>query len=239
MINVTIIPVLDDNYAYLLEGENGETGIVDPGEAAPVILELERRGLRPDIIFNTHHHGDHIAGNAEFKRLHDAKLAAPEKEQSRIDGIDIKLAEGTSFSFGGEPVHILETPGHTRGGLCIHFPESKILFTGDTLFSMGCGRLFEGTPAQMWESFGKIKALPDETQIFCGHEYTLSNGEFCLCIEPDNPALRRRMEEVRTLRDQGQPTLPVTLGIEKQTNAFLRAGSAERFAELRALKDRK
>lgn len=237
MIDVYIIPVLNDNYAYVLDAQNGECAVVDPGEAGPVIAFLDERALRPSLIFNTHHHGDHTGGNTALISRYGCDLAAPSSEGARISGVTIPLAEGTAFSFGGETVQVLETPGHTAGHICLYFPQSRLLFSGDTLFSMGCGRLFEGTAAQMWNSFEKILSLPDETKIFCGHEYTLANGKFCLRIEPENRDIQNRMREAKALRAEGKPTLPVTLGIEKKTNVFLRAGSAERFAELRALKD--
>jgi hydroxyacylglutathione hydrolase len=173
---------------------------------------------------NTHHHWDHVNGiPALQKAFPDIAVYTPENRPSE---------------FGGERLETLETPGHTLDHISYYFPESGMAFTGDTLFSMGCGRLFEGTPEQMWKSLQKIAALPDETQIYCGHEYTLSNGRFCLSVEPENEALQKRMKEVETLRAEGKPTLPVSLALEKQTNVFLRAGSAERFAELRALKDK-
>ncbi len=237
MINVTIIPILEDNYAYLLEFKSGETVIVDPGEAGPIIDVLREKNLSLDFILNTHHHSDHIAGNHDLKNAYNAKIAGPAKDSYRIADINIELQEGSTFQFGEEETQILETPGHTTGGICIYFPASKIIFTGDTVFSMSCGRLFEGTPEQMWESFQKIMALPDNTKLYCGHEYTQANGQFCLTIEPDNPDLKARMEEVDALRIEGKPTLPSTIGLEKQTNAFLRAGSAERFAEIRVMKD--
>lgn len=238
MMSVSLIPVHKDNYSYLLEAEDGSVGIVDPGEAAPVIAALEARGLKPDVILITHHHWDHIDGIAGLLDWHPCPVAGPASETARIAPLDILLDEKCAFAFGGEAVRVLETPGHTRGSICLHFPESRLLFSGDTLFSLGCGRLFEGTPAQMWDSLQKIIALPDDTRIYCGHEYTLANAEFCLSIEPDNPALHTRIEEAKALRAQGLSTLPVSLGIEKDTNVFLRAGSLARFAELRALKDR-
>ncbi len=238
MINVTLIPVLNDNYAYVLESDNGDVGVVDPGEAAPVIEYLESKGLKPNVIFATHHHGDHIAGIPQMLEWHRCKVAGPSKEMGRIENMDILLDEFSAETFGGEPYDVLETPGHTKGHISIHFPESKLLFVGDTLFVMGCGRLFEGTPEQMWESFEKITALPDDTQIYCGHEYTLSNAEFCLKVEPENDNLKTRYEDVKTLREQNKPTIPTTLGEEKKTNVFLRAGNAEKFGEYRLIKDR-
>jgi hydroxyacylglutathione hydrolase len=237
MMETRIIPVLKDNYAYLLLGENGETAIVDPGEAAPVISALDAHGLSLDYILNTHHHGDHIAGNMELKARYSAKIAGPAKEEARIKDMDILLSEGDTFSFGNENICILETPGHTRGHICFYFPQSRAAFTGDTLFLMSTGRLFEGSAEQMWESLEKIMALPGETNIYCGHEYTLENGIFCQSVEPENEDLKKRMHEVRNLRTRSMPTVPATLALEKKTNVFLRAGSAARYAEIRALKD--
>lgn len=237
MANITIIPVLSDNYAYLLEAENGCVAIVDPGEAGPVQEFLERKGLRLDYILNTHHHGDHTGGNAALKSAYGAKLAGPAKETGRIAGMDILLSEDSDFSLGPEPVTILETPGHTRGGLTYYLPKTGAAFTGDTLFSMGCGKLFEGTAGQMWHSLQKIMALPEDTKLYPGHEYSLANAEFCLSEEPDNNDLRARLREVKAARAQSLPTIPVSLALEKKTNSFLRAGSAEKFAHLRARKD--
>jgi hydroxyacylglutathione hydrolase len=237
MLKVHIIPILQDNYTYILEASNA-VAIVDPGEAAPVIEYLDSHNLKPTLIFNTHHHGDHIAGNAEIIERYRCKLAGPKSEIGRIPNMDILLSEAEEFSFAGESIHILETPGHTRGHIALYFPSGKTLFTGDTLFSLGCGRLFEGDAQTMWNSLQKIMVLPDETQIYCGHEYTLSNGKFCLSIEPENAALQARMREVEILRVQNKPTLPVTLGTEKKTNVFLNAKTAENFGRLRALKDK-
>lgn len=238
-MKVHILPILDDNYSYILENENGDVAVIDPGEAAPIIDWLEQNNKRLTHIINTHHHGDHIAGNKELQEKYSAILAAPKADMHRIPGVDIELEEGTTFTFGGEEAQIIDTPGHTVGHIALYFPNSKALFCGDTLFSMGCGRLFEGTAEQMWNSFEKIMDLPDDTLIYPGHEYTQSNGEFCLRIDPDNTELKQRMNEVIDLRAQNLPTIPTTLGLEKQTNAFLRAGSAKEFAKIRALKDQR
>lgn len=237
-MDVIIIPILKDNYAYLLLSGNGETAVVDPGEAAPVIAELEKRGLELDYILSTHHHADHIGGNTDLmNRYNKAKLVGPAAEQDRIDNMDIQVHDGDILSFGAEDFKTIATPGHTRGAVCYYFPRSQIVFTGDTLFSLSCGRLFEGTPEEMWNSLQKLAALPDETKMYCGHEYTLSNAEFCLKIEPENIELKKRLEHVRGLREKNLPSLPSTIGLEKKANAFLRAGSAENFAHIRKLKD--
>jgi hydroxyacylglutathione hydrolase len=237
MITVTTIPILQDNYTYLVETSDGVTAIIDPGEAAPIMRTLELLDLKLDYILNTHHHGDHVAGNFALKDKYGAKILAPEKEKDRIKMVDVGLSEGSALKLGKEEVKIIETPGHTKGGICFFFKNSRALFTGDTLFSLGCGRLIEGTAEEMWGSLQKILMLPDTTNIYCGHEYTKNNGEFCLSVEPDNTDLQNRMTEVRNLRNSGQPTLPVRLDLEKKTNVFLRAGNAKRFAELRQMKD--
>ncbi len=233
MIEVTIIPVLKDNYAYLIRAADGTNAIVDPGEAAPVIETLERLGLKLDFILNTHHHGDHTAGNAALKAKYGATVLAPEAERGRIPAVDRGMRGGEVFMLGGEAMHTIETPGHTLGAVCLHFPESKVLFTGDTLFLMGCGRLFEGTPAQMHDSLAKIAALPDETLIYCGHEYTVEATEFCLSIEPDNQDLKQRQIAERAKEARGEPTVPATLALEKKTNVFLRAQTLEQFTAYR------
>ena len=222
MTAVHIVPILQDNYVYIVVGDDGYIGIVDPGEAADVIDFLDTHNLKPDCILNTHHHWDHINGIADLlKRFPTLKIFTPEDRAT---------------SFGNQPLEIIETPGHTLDHISYYLPESGVLFSGDTLFSMGCGKLFEGTAEQMWESLSKLMALPDETLIYCGHEYTQSNGVFCQQIEPDNEALKKRMEEVASLRKDGRPTLPVTMAQEKETNVFLRAGSAIAFRALREFK---
>lgn len=236
MVEVTLVPVLNDNYAYILQSGN-DAAVVDPGDAAPVITLLEQKNLTPDIIFNTHHHGDHIAGNAAIREKYNAIIIGPEKDRHRIPDMDQGLCEGDEFSFGDESIHIMETPGHTSGHICLHFPDSKIIFTGDTLFAMGCGRAFEGTAEQLFDAFARLKKLPDETRIYCGHEYTLDNEKFCLSIDPDNPDLIARMVQVKSLRAKNLPTLPSTIGLEKKTNIFMRAKTAEEFAKFRQLKN--
>lgn len=236
-MKITLIPLLRDNYGYLLQTDDGKVAVVDPSEAGPVSKLLEDKGLALDYVFNTHHHHDHIGGNAALKKTYGCRIAAPLADANRIPDVDIGLSEQETFKLGSETVQIIETPGHTSGHICLYFPDSRALFCGDTLFSMGCGRLFEGSAEQMWDSLSKIMALPEDTMIYCGHEYTQANGDFCLTIEPDNKALQERMKEVERLRTAGKPTIPVSLDSEKQTNAFLRAGSAKRFGEIRRMKD--
>lgn len=237
-MTIKIIPCLEDNYAYFFQTENGFTAIVDPGEAGPVLDYLNDNNLKLDAIFCTHHHGDHIGGNERLKQETGCRIIGPEAEKERISMDETLSEEDSPYDYGGVKIHVLETPGHTKGHICLHIPQLNALFSGDTLFSMGCGRLFEGSAEQMWNSLKKLKELPGETRIYCGHEYTLKNGEFCLEVEPDNKALQKRYKEAQNLRQSGKPTLPVSLSEELKTNAFLRAGSPELFAELRSLRDK-
>jgi hydroxyacylglutathione hydrolase len=221
---IDIIPCLSDNYAYLVKTQNA-CAVVDPSEAAPVTAALAARGWQLTHILNTHHHHDHTGGNLDLKQRFGAQVVGPGKDAARIPGIDIGVDEQSGWRFDGIAVPILEVPGHTRGA--ITFVIAGNAFTGDTLFAMGCGRLFEGDPPTMWASLSQLMTLPDETRIYCGHEYTQSNGRFALTLEPDNAALQARMVAVTAARAKGQPTVPSTMALEKQTNPFLRAGSAE------------
>ena len=223
-LEITIIPCLRDNYAYLVKTGNA-CAVVDPSEAEPVAAALTARGWRLTHILNTHHHHDHTGGNLDLKQRFGAQIIGPGKDASRIPGIDVGVDENSGWSLDGIPAHILEVPGHTRGA--ITFAIEGNAFTGDTLFAMGCGRLFEGDPPTMWTSLSKLMALPDATRIYCGHEYTQANGRFALTLEPGNTALQARMVAVGTARAKGQPTVPSTMALEKQTNPFLRPASAE------------
>jgi hydroxyacylglutathione hydrolase len=247
MLDIEIVPCLTDNYAYLVKA-GAACAVVDPSEPGPVRAALARRGWRLSHILNTHHHLDHTGGNLALKQEFGAEIVGPAKDAARIPGLDIGVDE-TGWTFGGLPVQVLEVPGHTRGA--ISFVIAGHAFTGDTLFAMGCGRLFEGDAAMMWASLSKLMRLPDETRIWCGHEYTVANGRFALTLEPDNRALAARMDEVTALQ-AGRPTLPSTMALEKATNPFLRPDSrairqtlrmeeAETvavFAEIRRRKDR-
>jgi hydroxyacylglutathione hydrolase len=224
MLQVTVIPALVDNYIWLLrDTASGMVAVVDPAEVEPVNAILEQQGWRLNLILNTHHHADHTGGNDELKRKWRATVIGPEADHDRIPEIDIAYRQGEQFSVGSQTVTVIDTPGHTRGHIAFWFAGAGTLFCGDTLFSLGCGRLFEGTPEQMWDSLLKLRALPDETRIYCGHEYTQPNGRFALSIDPDNAVLQARMAEVDALRAAGKPTLPALLGVEKQANPFLRA----------------
>ncbi len=237
MLKVTLVPILEDNYSYIIK-LGDDVGIIDPGEAKPILDKLKKLELTPNYIFNTHHHYDHINGNEEIRNsFPDIELIGPAGKSSRIHNIDIKVNQNSDLTFGSEKINVIETKGHTQGHICFHFPQSNILFSGDTLFAMGCGRLFEGTPEDMFEGLSKIRQLPDETVIYCGHEYTETNGNFCLTVDTDNEALVKRMNSVRQMRAENIPTIPTDLAIEKQTNIFLRANTLEEFTHFRALRD--
>jgi hydroxyacylglutathione hydrolase len=223
-VEIEIVPCLSDNYAYLVK--SGEfCAVVDPSEPGPVRVALARRGWTPTHILNTHHHLDHTGGNLDLKQEYGAKVVGPGKDAARIPGIDIGVDEATGWEFDGRKVAVLEVPAHTRGA--ITFVIDGNAFTGDTLFALGCGRLFEGDAATMWASLSKLMTLPDDTKIWCGHEYTQSNGKFALSIEPGNAALKTRMDAVNAARARGEATVPSTLGLEKKTNPFLRPDSGE------------
>jgi hydroxyacylglutathione hydrolase len=222
------IPCLSDNYAWLAyDREEGICFVVDPPEAEPVRERAEARNLRLTHILNTHHHNDHVGGNLALKALYGLTIIGPGKDAARIPGMDQGVVEGDTVRLGSHEARVLEIPAHTRGHIAFWFGKDRAAFVGDTMFAMGCGRLFEGDPPTMWSSLSKLAALPDETRVYCAHEYTESNGRFALSIEPGNAALQARMEEVRKVRASGQPTLPSTIALEKQTNPFLRAASAE------------
>ena len=229
-LKIEIIPCLKDNYAYLVSSD-GLCAVVDPSEAAPIEAALAERGLTLTHILNTHHHWDHSGGNRELKERFGAEVVGPEKDRSRIPAIDTGVDEAGGWRFGSHAVRILEVPAHTRGAIAFVFDGA--VFTGDTMFAMGCGRLFEGTPEMMVTSLSKLAALPDDTAVYCGHEYTLSNGRFALTLEPGNRELNDRMGQVQAARAADRPTVPSTIGLEKKTNPFLRTGSREIRAALK------
>ncbi len=236
MITVRLIPILADNYCYLLtHGE--ETAIVDPGDALSVLQALKEYDLKPTKIFITHHHGDHIAGILDIKRVYGCQVYVPAKEAFKIPGHDALLNDGESIMIGAEEGLVIATPGHTSGHLSFWFKDSRLLFTGDALFSLGCGRLMEGTAEDLYNSLQRLKDLPDDTQVYCGHEYTQTNAAFALSQDPNNQAIRDKLAHVKKLRANDLPTLPAMLGEEKALNPFLTCKSAEAFATLRRLKD--
>lgn len=251
-LEVEIVPALSDNYVYLIRDVDTETvGVVDPGAADPVIAALNAKGWRPDWVLLTHHHQDHIAGVGALVDAFDAKVAGAAADAHRLPKLDAALKPGVDWDFGAEIVEIYNTPGHTVGHIAYHFPKAKALFAGDTLFALGCGRLFEGTALEMWRSLSALAQLPPETSVYSGHEYTMANAQFCQTIEPNNVALTDRVVEIERLRAAGTPTLPTTIGRELATNAFLRADEpsvkeavglphadgAAVFAEIRRRKD--
>jgi hydroxyacylglutathione hydrolase len=229
------IPVLSDNYIYLLhDAATGATAVVDPAEAAPVLAAAEQRGWHISHILNTHHHGDHVGGNLAIKQAHGATILGPAYDRDRIPGLDIAVDEASGADVAGHHAQVFFVPGHTRGHIAYYFAESSALFCGDTLFSIGCGRLFEGTPQQMWSSLLKLRALPDETSVYCAHEYTESNCRFAITVDPQNTALQLKVADVKAARAAGRPTIPALLGNEKASNPFLRADQPslmERFPE--------
>lgn len=238
MLEVVRVPVLSDNYAWLVhDPASGETLAVDPGEAGPVLAAAAARGWRIGQVWATHWHPDHVAGIPEIK-AGGAVVTGPAAEAARIPTLDRTTAEGDELSLGEHRAAVMGTPGHTAGHVVFHFAAAGLLFTGDTLFAMGCGRLFEGTAAQMFGNMQRLAALPDDCQVYCGHEYTASNARFALTVDPDNAELRARAAEVEALRARGDATVPTTIGLERATNPFIRARSADELASLRAGKDR-
>ncbi len=227
-LTIEPVPCLKDNYAYLVyDRDSGFCGVVDPSEAGPVLAALEARNLKLTHILNTQHHNDHVGGNLELKAKTGARVTGAGKDRERFPGLDDGAVEGDVLQFGAHEAHVLEIPAHTSSHLAYYFPRARAVFTGDTMFAMGCGRLFEGTPAMMWASLTKLSDLPEDTNVYCGHEYTEANGRFALTLEPNNLALQARMKDVRALRSEGKPTVPSTIAQERETNPFLRAGSAE------------
>ena len=244
---------LKDNFGVLLhDPASGATAAIDAPEAAPVDAALKATGWRLSDILVTHHHADHTGGIAELKARHRCRVTAPRNEAARIPDVDATVGEGDIASVGALAGRVIETPGHTAGHISYFFDADRLAFVGDTLFSIGCGRVIEGTPEMMWASLLKLRALPDDTEIYCGHEYTEANIRFALTIEPDNPDLRARAEEARRQVAAGQPTIPTTIGAEKRANVFLRADvpavaaavglagrpAAQVFAEVRERKNR-
>jgi len=222
-MQVTPIPCLTDNYAYIIHDDNFKTvGVVDPSEAKPIISFLKKKNLKLNYILNTHHHFDHIGGNIELKKIYNAKIVGFLGDKHRIPGIDIALRNNENWSFGNSTVKVFHIPGHTLGHICFFFEKEKIVFTGDTLFSLGCGKIFEGNHEQMLTSLNKIKQLPKDTMIYCGHEYTYKNAEFCMKYDSDNIDLKKKFEKIKKLRSQNLPTIPSSLEDEIKSNIFLR-----------------
>lgn len=237
-IEIVRIPVLSDNYVWLVhEPKSGETMVVDPAVAPPVLDEAELRGWKITQIWNTHWHPDHTGGNAEIKEATGCRITGPAAEFDRIPTLDIQVQGGDIVKLGEIEAHVIDVPAHTAGHIAYHFAADEAAFVGDTLFAMGCGRLFEGTAEQMYTNMRKLEALGDDTAVYCAHEYTLSNGRFALTVEPDNAALASRMGEVIAMRERGEATVPTSIALERATNPFMRAVSVEELAQRRAAKD--
>ena len=228
MLEIYQIPCLQDNYGFLVhDPETGATATIDTPEVAPINQALAAKGWRLTHILNTHHHFDHAGGNEELKAQWNCQVVGAAIDAERIPGIDVALADGDTLTLGSKQARIIEVPGHTSGHIAYYFAADEVAFVGDTLFALGCGRLFEGTPEQMSESLGKIMALPDETTVYCAHEYTEANAAFAVTVEPANPALQQRVKEIQALRAAGKPTVPTSIGLERATNPFVRSDSAE------------
>lgn len=225
-LEVHMFPCLSDNYGFLIHDPEADvTAVIDTPEVAPINAALEEKGWRLTHILNTHHHFDHAGGNEELKARWSCTVVGAANDASRIPGIDVRVADGERLPFGSTEAEVLETPGHTTGHIAYYFADDGIAFVGDTLFALGCGRLFEGTPAQMWRSLSRLAELPDDTVVYCAHEYTQSNAAFALSVEPGNDDLVARAAEIDRLRAANEPTVPTTIGLEKATNPFLRPDS--------------
>jgi len=233
MIDIHMFPCLQDNYGFLVHcSETGVTATIDTPEVAPIEAALEVRGWTLTHIMNTHHHFDHAGGNEELKARHGVTVVGPKADEDRIPGIDVALGDGDVYSLGTIETQVFDVPGHTRGHVAYYMADAGAAFVGDTIFALGCGRLFEGTAAQMWASIQKLMQLPDTTKLYCAHEYTQSNARFALSVDPDNAQLMQRAAEIDTLRARGEPTVPTTIGLEKATNPFLRPDAASLRATL-------
>ena len=237
-MKIEIIKCLSDNYSYLIINDKDKTAcVVDPSEAKPIINFVEKNNINLKFILNTHHHFDHVGGNLELKNKYDLKVVGFADDQERIPEIDFLVRDNQIWSKDDFEAKIYHTPGHTSGHIAFHFYKEKKIFTGDTLFSLGCGRIFEGTYEQMFDSLNKIKKLPKETEIYCGHEYTLQNSKFCLANDSDNLKLKQKISKIEKRLKNNLPTIPSILGEEMECNIFLKAKDVKTFSKLRDLKD--
>jgi hydroxyacylglutathione hydrolase len=226
--SIELLPAFADNYIFLIsDADLGLAMVVDPGDANVVLKHLKAKDLHLALILNTHHHKDHVGGNDKLVHEYGAPVIGPDAEMSHIGPLSRGVRQGDSVTFSTLHGHVIETHGHTSGHISYYFPQLKALFCGDAIFSLGCGRLFEGTAAEMWASLKALRALPDDTLIYAAHEYTEANAKFALAVDKNNEALKTRVTEVHDLRKQGKPTIPTLLGVEKQTNPFLRADDVE------------
>ena len=237
-VEIVRVAVLSDNYVWLVhDSASGETVVVDPAVAEPVLAAADAHGWTITQIWNTHWHPDHIGGNDAIKAATGCVVSGPAAEAAKIPTLDVALREGDTVRIGAISGDVIEVPAHTAGHIAIHLPSEAAVFVGDTLFAMGCGRLFEGTPAQMFGNMARLKQLPPETRVYCAHEYTQSNGRYALVAEPGNEAIRDRMRQVDAARAANEATVPTTIALEHATNPFMRASSVEQLAERRAAKD--
>ena len=237
-MEVEIISCLKDNYSYLvIDKGNNSACIVDPSESEPIIEIIEKKKVNLKFILNTHHHYDHVGGNEILKKKFGAKIIAFKDDKNRIPFVDILLEDNEIWKNLNFEFKVFHIPGHTSGHICFYFYKDNIVFSGDTLFSLGCGRIFEGTYEQMYYSLNKFKELPKETKVYCGHEYTLQNSVFCATYDKDNDELNKKILEVKSKRDRNLPTIPSTIGEELACNIFLRAKNLKDFSKLRDLKD--
>lgn len=238
MLQVVRVPVLSDNYVWLLHDDvSGQTVAIDPSVAEPVLAAAAQRSWTIDQIWNTHWHPDHVGGNAAIKAATGCMITGPAAEAAKIDTLDRQVGEGDQVRIGDHVATVMAVPAHTAGHIAYHLADDAIIFVGDTLFAMGCGRLFEGTAAQMFANMQRFAALPGDTIVYCAHEYTQGNGRFALTVEPDNAALQARMADVDAARAQGEATVPTTIALERATNIFMRARDVAELAERRAGKD--
>ena len=237
-MRIEIIKCLQDNYSYLIIDKNNlKACVVDPSEASPIINFVEKKKLKLVYILNTHHHYDHVGGNLELKRKYNSKVIGFKEDKKRIPGIDILVEDNQIWNEDNFEAKVYHVPGHTSGHIAFHFFKEKKLFIGDTLFSLGCGRIFEGTNEEMFNSLNKIKKIPDDTEIYCGHEYTLQNSKFCLAHDSTNLNLKNKILEIERKLKNGLPTMPTFLKDELKCNIFLKAEDVESFSKLRDLKD--
>ena len=237
-MRIEILKCLQDNYSYLIIDETNKNAcVVDPGESIPIINFVENNNIKLKYILNTHHHYDHVGGNLELKEKYGSKIVAFKDDRSRIPEIDVLVQNNQIWKADNFEAKIYHTPGHTSGHIAFYFFNEKKIFTGDTLFSLGCGRIFEGTYKEMFNSLNKIKKLPKETKIYCGHEYTLQNSNFCIQQDPKNSKLKDKIIKIKKKLENGLPTLPTILSEEIECNIFLKANNIETFSKLRDLKD--
>ena len=237
-MKIKIIPCLQDNYSYLIiDKENSTACVIDPSEADPIIEYLEDNKIKLKFILNTHHHYDHVGGNQKLKEKYGASVIGYEGDKERIPGIDILVNDQETWIHKNFEAKIIHIPGHTLGHICFYFYKDELVFTGDTLFSLGCGRIFEGTYAQMFDSLMKLKKLPTNTKVFCGHEYTLQNSKFCIVHNDDNKNLKTKINDIKIKLKAGLSTIPSTIKDELECNIFLRSNNVETFSKLRDLKD--